>query len=172
MTQQEIESALQNLDRRVKAIEEQLGLSPPIPGKPLQGVDVYRGQGDIDWDQVARAGFHFAIVKATEGVNFIDKKLTRNAKGASRAGLKIGYYHFGRPDTGSDHQSDARAEAADFLEAIAPLPDPDVLRFESGGSAAVWLDLEKAVDNLDEKEGLAWIVEWLRVVEKQWPVGL
>ncbi len=73
--------------------------------------------------------------------------------------------------SGRDHRSDAREEASDSLEALAPLANPDILRFSRSGEAVVWLDLEKLVGNLDEQEGLEWIREWIRVVERQWPAG-
>ena len=164
---------LRNVADRLHRLETILGLNQPTaPSEPAYGIDVYRGQGEVDWEQVAAHGVSFAIIKATEGVNFVDKRLRDNAEGAYHNGLRVGYYHFGRPDTGSDHMSDARAEAGDFLEAIANLPDPSIMHFEPDRFGAVWLDLEKAVTNLDEREGLEWVLEWCRVVEQQWPVGL
>ena len=38
----------------------------------LKGVDVSQHQGSVDWQKVTGAGFDFAIVKSSEGQDFID----------------------------------------------------------------------------------------------------
>ena len=61
---------------------------------PVQGVDVSQWQGDIDWRKVRDAGIQFAYIKATEGGDHIDPKFHRNWRGAKRAGVLRGAYHF------------------------------------------------------------------------------
>ena len=61
---------------------------------PVQGIDVSRWQGDIDWHQVRAAGTRFAFIKATEGGDHLDPKFRENWEGARRAGVPRGAYHF------------------------------------------------------------------------------
>jgi len=62
------------------------------------GVDVSHWQGDIRWDTLANAGVKFVFIKASEGTGRVDKKFVANWKGAKKAGLLRGAYHFYRPD--------------------------------------------------------------------------
>ncbi len=61
---------------------------------PIQGIDVSKYQGDIDWAQVKASGVQFAYMKATEGGDHVDEKFQQNWKGAKAAGVARGAYHF------------------------------------------------------------------------------
>jgi lysozyme len=88
----------------------------PSPSGILTGPDVSVYQGDIDWERVRRAGSAFAIVKATEGRHFRDKRFGPARWKAMRdAGLIRGAYHFARP---SAESADATLEARDFFKAV------------------------------------------------------
>ena len=63
------------------------------------GIDISAHNGDIDFRKVAAEGIDFAIIKATEGGTFKDKKFIDNIRLAREAGLKTGAYHFFRFDT-------------------------------------------------------------------------
>lgn len=63
------------------------------------GIDISSHNGDIDFKKVAADGISFAIIKATEGGTFKDKKFIDNHRLAREAGLKVGAYHFFRFDT-------------------------------------------------------------------------
>lgn len=68
------------------------------------GIDVSQYQGSIDWDEVARSGIDFAIVRVggrgyTEGKIYDDTMFEVNAKGASDAGLITGAYFFSQAIT-------------------------------------------------------------------------
>jgi len=63
----------------------------------LYGIDVSHWQGDIDWSNPVKSGsttMDFAIIKATQGDNYVDARFTANWEGAQKAGLKVGAYHF------------------------------------------------------------------------------
>ncbi len=60
----------------------------------VHGVDVSRWQGDIDWQKLRRYGANFAYIKATDGGDHLDPKFHENWRGAARAGIKRGAYHF------------------------------------------------------------------------------
>lgn len=61
---------------------------------PIHGIDVARYQGAIDWSTVAKSGVSFAWIKATEGGDLLDAEFKSNWRGAGRAGLPRGAYHF------------------------------------------------------------------------------
>ena len=61
---------------------------------PIHGIDVSRYQGRIDWAAVRDAGTQFAFVKATEGGDYVDPMFAENWRGARRAGVPRGAYHF------------------------------------------------------------------------------
>ncbi len=65
------------------------------PGSyPIHGIDVARYQGDIDWSRARAAGVSFAFVKATEGGDFLDPMFKSHWRGAKRAGVRRGAYHY------------------------------------------------------------------------------
>ncbi len=70
-------------------------LATPSPdGYPVHGIDISKYQGDINWRQVRSAGVKFAFIKATEGGDRFDERFTQNWKGAAKAGIPRGAYHF------------------------------------------------------------------------------
>lgn len=79
-----------------------------------RGVDVSHWQGEVDWPAVAADGIDFAIVKATEGVESIDRRFAANWSGAARSGLVRGAYHFLLPG------HDGAAQARHFLRTVRP----------------------------------------------------
>jgi lysozyme len=68
--------------------------SPDRDAYPVRGIDVSNHQGLIDWRRVAADDVSFAIVKATEGGDWVDKSFARNIAAAKEAGLAVGAYHF------------------------------------------------------------------------------
>ena len=71
-----------------------------------EGIDVSHWQGAIDWARVRAAGKTFAVIKATEGVNFLDDKYAQNKAGAMAQGMKVGAYHFARPGNDPVREAD------------------------------------------------------------------
>jgi lysozyme len=63
-------------------------------GMPIQGIDVSRHDGDIDWPAIKRSGISFAYLKTTEGGDYADPKFLENWKEAAAAGVRRGAYHF------------------------------------------------------------------------------
>jgi lysozyme len=68
--------------------------SPDRTIHPLRGIDVSHHQGVVDWGRVAKSDVAFAILKATEGGDYVDETFARNLAGAEAAGLVVGAYHF------------------------------------------------------------------------------
>lgn len=79
---------------------------------PVRGIDISSHNGDIDFGAVKKDGYRFAIIKATEGTNFKDKKFIDNIRHAKEAGLEVGAYHFFRFDT------DGRMQAINLMHSI------------------------------------------------------
>ena len=63
------------------------------------GIDVSTWNGQIDWSQVARSGVSYAIIRAgyrgsSTGALIRDSAFSRNASGATAAGIRVGIYIF------------------------------------------------------------------------------
>ncbi|MDE2105972.1 MAG: LysM peptidoglycan-binding domain-containing protein, partial [Patescibacteria group bacterium] len=72
----------------------------------ISGVDVSQWQGVIDWPTVKRAGYQFALIRATVGMQE-DTTFKQNWTGAKAAGLAVGAYHFAYDNvTPADQQAD------------------------------------------------------------------
>ena len=63
-------------------------------GLPIQGMDVARYQGRINFDAVYGSGVHFVYMKSTEGKDYIDPAFADNWRRARAAGMAHGAYHF------------------------------------------------------------------------------
>jgi lysozyme len=61
---------------------------------PIQGMDVARYQGAIDFRKVYASGVHFVYMKSTEGDDYVDPAFADNWKKARAAGMAHGAYHF------------------------------------------------------------------------------
>ncbi|MEQ1770082.1 MAG: GH25 family lysozyme [Devosia sp.] len=76
------------------------GDNRPHPGvararaMPIQGMDVARYQGRIDFDAVRAAGVHFVYMKSTEGKDYVDPEFDQNWRRAKASGMAHGAYHF------------------------------------------------------------------------------
>ncbi len=115
----------------------------------MNGIDVSSNNGVIDWAKVKQnvIPIDFAIIKASEGVGYVDPKLKANATGADKAGIKKSYYHFASLNTLNDIP-DAKAEADFFLSTIKSLPKNDF---------SLVLDIETNKVGLDKIHVLEWI---------------
>jgi lysozyme len=63
-------------------------------GMPIQGLDVARYQGSIDYFAAREGGTHFVFIKGTEGKDYIDPNFYSNWENARAAGVARGVYHF------------------------------------------------------------------------------
>ena len=124
---------------------------PPTssPNQPatLEGIDVSHWQNTIDWNSVAAAGKKFAFIKASESTDFVDVMYATNRAAANAVGIRIGAYHFARPNA---TPGDAVAEADHFL---------DTAQIASGDLLPV-LDIEDA-GGLGQADLQAWVAGYL-----------
>lgn len=70
-----------------------------------EGIDVSHYQSHIDWERVAReGGISYVYCKATEGAEFVDDTHMYNISMAHKHGLKVGSYHYYRPNVSIEQQ--------------------------------------------------------------------
>ncbi len=82
------------------------------PTQTVEGIDVYAGDGTIDWMKVKSSGREFAFIKATQGDYNKQATFAANWAGAAAAGLVRSPYHFFDPTI------DGKAQAQWFLDEI------------------------------------------------------
>lgn len=107
----------------------------------IRGIDVSHWQNVIDWKRVKT---DFAIIKATQGVRYVDPRFKENQAGARSIGVVRGFYHFA--DGG-----DAKKEAAHFVKTIGGLEQNEL----------VVLDWE-----INHPNAVAWCRVWLDEVKR------
>jgi len=112
---------------------------------PIQGMDVARYQGSIDYAKVYAAGVHFVYMKATEGKDYVDPAFADNWRRARASGMAHGAYHF------MTWCSTAAQQAAWFVKNVPvdPTALPPVLDLEWNHDSSCKKKLPKA-DVLDK----------------------
>ena len=135
-----------------------VGVSVPVAaqaqsGSYLPGIDVSRWQGSIDWNQVAGDGIRFVFMKATDGTTIVDPTYDTNLAGARANGIRVGSYHFARPDGSAN---DAELEARWFVDnaSITAGSLPPVLDIEVNGGLGAAALTDWALDWLEEVRAL------------------
>ncbi|MDP4089554.1 MAG: GH25 family lysozyme [Bacillota bacterium] len=83
-------------------------------GSNLEGIDVSHYDGTIDYSRVKGSGIQVVYIKATEGTGFSDPYLSQNYENAKANGLKVGFYHYFRPN----NDANARQQAQFFVNNI------------------------------------------------------
>ena len=122
---------------------------------PVHGIDVSHHQGVIDWVAVRADGYEFALIKATEGRDHVDRQFQRNWEGARDAGLLRGAYHF------FTFCSPGRAQASHFASVVGEFGElPPVADVEFVGNCKSWTslaqiraELHEFLDVLEEASG-------------------
>jgi lysozyme len=114
-------------------------------GLPIQGMDVARYQGRIDYSKVYASGVHFVYMKSTEGDDYIDPNFRDNWRAARASGMAHGAYHF------MTWCSTAASQASWFVKNVPADPDalPPVLDLEWNHESSCKQKFSKA-DMLDK----------------------
>jgi lysozyme len=86
----------------------------------VEGVDVFDGQGQVDWVAVAAAGIQFVFIKATQGTYDTQTTFALNWSQARSAGILRSAYHF------FDPTEDGAAQAEHFLSVIGEMGPEDL----------------------------------------------
>ena len=105
--------------------EKAAGALPASAG--ARGVDVASNQhphGElIAWGQVARAGYKFAFVKASEGNYYVNPYYASDVAQAQAAGLYVTGFHFAIPNASSGaRQADYAVKHARYTASGRPMP--------------------------------------------------
>jgi lysozyme len=139
------------------------GLPANLPENYRIGIDISHHNSNPDWAAISNSGVSFVFIKISEGVGSPDHMAMEHADNAKQKGLRIGYYHFCRPDNknGGSVINDAIAEAEEALKIIAELKVPDL---------PLVLDLENQNTwdtKLSKPDYLLWVSTFLnRIKEK------
>ncbi|MBV6500939.1 MAG: hypothetical protein CJBNEKGG_03430 [Prosthecobacter sp.] len=125
----------------------------------IQGVDVSRHNGTINWPQLAAEGVSFAYIRSSLGTNIPDTQYVTNAAGAKAAGIVHGAYHFAYPAINA-----ALAEASYFVRTARSQIGagflPPALDVENQSDVALTSSLSSAA--LTD-----WILAFCREVQRQ-----
>ena len=78
----------------------------------LKGIDISKHNGNVNFTEVIKSGVDIVIIKATEGVDYIDPLFEQHYKEAYGAGISIGFYHF------MSEKTDPSKQAQDFWDSI------------------------------------------------------
>lgn len=83
----------------------------------IKGIDVSYAQGNVDWEEVKRAGIEFVMIRAGYGreISQKDSLFESHYAGAKKAGLKVGAYWYSY----AKDVDGARKEAETCLKVIA-----------------------------------------------------
>jgi len=140
----------------VVALLASLAAAPTAMGDFLKGIDVSNHQAKIRWAEVPDR-IRFAFLKASESADFVDVWYERNRKLAKRNGIKVGAYHFARPEGRSHEEArrDGRREATFFYGIAGP----------RSGELLPVLDLE-VTGGLPPGRLKSWTMAFLRRLEK------
>ena len=122
----------------LSAAQTDMPASPTdTPVLPIQGLDVSMWQGEIDWQAVAAAGYRFVIIKASEGLNYVDPCFAANWDGAKQAGLLVSAYHVFWPTLSGEKQAKHFLDTLGERKADFPLAVDVERRGASNSGAAV-----------------------------------
>lgn len=77
----------------------------------VQGFDVSRHQGEIEWQKIDPKKYQFVFIKATEGGDYRDPKFQDNWLNARQQGLAVGAYHFFRNCKTGEEQAENYIQA-------------------------------------------------------------
>ena len=97
----------------------------------IHGIDVSHYQGTMDWRKAKAKGVQFAIIKATEGADYVDSQFKNNVAGCRFVEIQFGIYHFWRDIVPPATQMANIAKAFDYIDEAVPVA-LDVEVFDSG----------------------------------------
>ena len=125
----------------------------------IHGIDISHHQGTIEWKKLAGAKINknpvtFIIIKATQGVGFLDKNYKENFYNAREYGFIRGAYHYWSNSTLPEEQ------AKYYIKNV---------KLEKGDLAPV-LDVEEKPQELDIMTFQKNVLKWLDIIEKEYGV--
>lgn len=116
------------------------------------GIDVSRWQGEINWGNVAAAGYRFAVIRASIGNYYTDPRFYVNWEGAKEVGLLVSAYHVLVPDRPADSQTEHLLDTLDGRRSDIPLV-LDVELSRGVSPEEITATLQTCADLIEEEDG-------------------
>ncbi len=148
---------------------------PPPAQWPVQGVEIGREDGAVDWTALKAVGADFAYLDASSGDSFRDSGFVDNMEAARGAGLTLGALHHYDPCLSADRQAanfvtvvprdDRMLPPAVELDALADDCTPRV------SDAAVVSELMTFINQIETHTGKAAILKVSPAFERQYHVA-
>ncbi len=116
----------------------------------VEGIDVSKWQGHIDWDPVADAGIRFAFIRVNHGLADVDERFTENWSEARRVGILRGAYQYFQPNEDATEQAQLMLSLMGTLEPDDLPPVLDVEEADGETAASItqkiheWSDVVEA----------------------------
>lgn len=120
----------------------------------LKGIDISNWQAGINLSAVA-PNVDFVIVKATEGIGFVDKQCDKFFQEAKRLGKKLGFYHFARTNNAVAEADFFYRNTKNYFGQAIPILDWEV------DDSVVWVN--EFVNRIHELSGV-----WCWVYANPW----
>lgn len=121
---------------------------------PINGIDVSKYQGDINWGAVKAAGVNFVFIRAgyrgaNDGQLYTDPKFQQNVSGATAAGINVGLYIFSQAISVSEGVDEANfliSKAAGYAISMPLVIDYEYRSGPSGRLYNAHLSKESATE--------------------------
>lgn len=124
----------------------------------IEGIDVSKWQGVIDWPAVVSAGNTFCILRASYGTDpAAEQTLPERWMPATTAGLICGAYHYFLPE---NEESLVRAQAHLFLFRFN-----EAVPVSQAAYLPAVIDIEAPADGVDNETYAEGIRQWMKIVE-------
>ena len=111
-----------------------------ITNMTMNGIDISNWQRDINLSAIKA---DFVIVKATEGIGYVDKSCDMLFQKALSLGKKLGFYHFARPTANNDPIREADffyENCKGYFGKAIPILDWEAENKQNVAYAKAWLD--------------------------------
>ncbi|MCA1602466.1 MAG: lysozyme [Acidobacteria bacterium] len=125
--------------------------------KQALGIDVSNHNGPVNFKAVKKDGRNFAFILATDGASFTSELFDSQYRGAGKAGLFRGAYHFARPDSSATRQANHFLKKIDYRNDGKSLPPALDLEANPNGPTCY---------GLTHKQMKAWIKDFLGKVKE------
>ena len=151
----------------------QIGFNAVLEIADFLGIDVYHGDGIINWTNVKadKQNIKFAYLKATEGIGFSDQTFVSNRTNAGLAGIQIGAYHFYHPELSPVDQANFFCKAIGILASgdLPPAMDFEPVGLSGITAKQVIEDLHTFLDMVKSNLGVQPIIytnhnSWVNVL--------
>ena len=118
-----------------------------------RGIDLSSHSGTVDWASVARAGYSFAFVKATEGMDLADPSFKTHWSRIKDAGLVRGAYHFYVTEDDPDKQAQFFIDTVTLEPGdLAPVVDIELIGHAT--QPGLTERLRRMLDRLEQHYGI------------------